>query len=161
VNELWHKKRSQTPGTKQRQHLPSSYILYAARAVKNVFLFFKVGLVLVFFMNSPQANKKQRREETACGVGVVAPWRLALREHSACPLPVVLLISRAGCLPLGRLCYAEVQVLRRSAGRCRSTVLANRRHSRAGSTRSPLDAWRFLLCFLLPFITTRLKRFKF
>ena len=33
-------------------------------------------------------------------MGVVAPWRLALLEHSACSLPVVLLISRAGSLPL-------------------------------------------------------------
>ena len=36
-------------------------------------------------------------------MGVVAPWRLALWEHSACSLPVVLLISRAGGGSLGKI----------------------------------------------------------
>jgi hypothetical protein len=34
--------------------------------LKTFFLFFKVGLVLVFFMNSPQANKKQQRQLHLC-----------------------------------------------------------------------------------------------
>jgi len=98
-------------------------------------LFFKVGLVLVFFINSPQANKKQRREAGRNGVGVVAPWRLALWEHSACSLPVVLLISRAGSLPLAPRAPAGVSHFRNP--RRRLLELPRRRRPRPKPGNSP------------------------
>ena len=68
-------------------------------------------------------------------MGVVAPWRLALWEHSACSLPVVLLISRAGSLPLAPRAPAGVSHFRNP--RRRLLELPRRRRPRPKPGNSP------------------------
>ena len=82
------------------------------------------------FINSPHKRIKNsggKREEGRNGVGVVAPWRLALWEHSACSLPVVLLISRAGSLPLAPRAPAGASHLRNPRPKKKAAAAAKAR----------------------------------